>query len=156
MVGVFMEPIPHDCSMWFIIMRNQTYSREASYSAIISKWFVDVATSVCLDDFHEIVVPPWRKTNPVCDLALWGSERIDTRPRGGGGWIGLFKNFLKNLAENRQVRMIRPYVGSSGPSQARMILRRVGWSDREIESCTRFKIYLAFDESLWIQSWQMK
>jgi len=24
-------------------------------------------------------------------------ERIDTRPRGGGGGIGLFKNFLKKL-----------------------------------------------------------
>ena len=86
--------------------------------------------------------------------ALIPIERIDTRPRGG--WIGLFKNFLKNLAENHQVRMIRPYVGSFGPSQARMIRCRVRWSDKEKETCTRFEICLAFDESLWIQNWQMK
>ena len=50
------------------------------------------------------------------------AERIDTRPRGGVNRP--VKKFPENLAENCQVRMIRPYVRSSGPSQARMIRPR--------------------------------
>jgi hypothetical protein len=47
------------------------HSRDASYSTIILELFVEVATKVCLDDFHDIAIPPLRKTKPVCDLALW-------------------------------------------------------------------------------------
>jgi hypothetical protein len=43
--------------MRLIILRSHTHSRDASYNAIISKLFVEVATKVCLDDFHDIVVP---------------------------------------------------------------------------------------------------
>ena len=34
------------------------YSREASYTVIISEWFVDIATRVDFDDFQDVVVPP--------------------------------------------------------------------------------------------------
>jgi hypothetical protein len=40
------------------------------YNAIILKWLVDVAIRVCLDDFHEIVVPPCKNMKHVSDLAL--------------------------------------------------------------------------------------
>ena len=57
------------------------------------------------------------------------------------GWIGLFKNFLKNLAETRQVWMIRCWFG---------------WSEKGKEYCMKYKIYIAFDDSLWIQCSQIK
>ena len=56
--------------MWLIIRLSQTHSRAASYSAIISEWFVDVVTKVCLQDLYEMAVPPQRNTKPVCDFAL--------------------------------------------------------------------------------------
>jgi hypothetical protein len=55
--------------MWLIIRLGQTHSRVASYIAIISERFVDV-TKVCLQDLHEMAVPPQRNTKPVCDFAL--------------------------------------------------------------------------------------
>ena len=61
--------------MWSTILRSHTHSRDASYNAIISKWLVEVDTKVCLDDFQEIVVQPFKNTKPVWDLPLWGSDR---------------------------------------------------------------------------------
>jgi hypothetical protein len=61
--------------MWLITLRSHTHSRDASYSAMISEWLVEVAVRVYLEDFHEIAVPPCRNTNPVWDLPLWGSDR---------------------------------------------------------------------------------
>jgi len=46
--------------MWLIIRLSQTHSRAASYSAIISEWFVDVI-KVCLQDLYEMAVPPQKK-----------------------------------------------------------------------------------------------
>jgi hypothetical protein len=37
MVGELIEPMPHDCVMWFTILRSQVHSLEASYNAIISE-----------------------------------------------------------------------------------------------------------------------
>jgi hypothetical protein len=56
--------------MWLIIRLSQTHSRATSYSAIISEWFVDVVTKVCLQDLHEMDVPPQKNRKPVCDFAL--------------------------------------------------------------------------------------
>jgi hypothetical protein len=36
---------------------------------------MDVATKICLHDFQEIVVPPYKNTYLVCDLALRGSDK---------------------------------------------------------------------------------
>ena len=56
---------PHDFWIWLVIRRSQAHLRAASYSAIISEWFVDVATKVCLQDVQDISVPPQRNTKPV-------------------------------------------------------------------------------------------
>jgi hypothetical protein len=37
---------------------------------------MDVATKVYLYDFQEIVVPPCKNTYPICNLTLWGSEKL--------------------------------------------------------------------------------
>jgi hypothetical protein len=75
MIGDSNEPIPQEVSMWCTIMCSHTHSRDASNNAIISEWLVDVATIVYLDDFQDKGVPPCMKTNPVCDLASWGSDK---------------------------------------------------------------------------------
>ena len=75
MVSDSMKPIPHDYYMWFIILQSHTHSCDASYNAIILESSVDVATKVCLEDFHEMDVPLCRNTKHVYDLALWGSDR---------------------------------------------------------------------------------
>ena len=51
------------------------HSRLVSCSARISEWLEDVATRVCFVDFQEIVVPLKVKTYPVCERALWGSDK---------------------------------------------------------------------------------
>jgi hypothetical protein len=75
MVGDSIEPIPHVVSIWFTILRIHTHSHDASNNAIISEWLVDMVTKVWLEDFHEIAVPPCKKTNHVCDLPLWGLDK---------------------------------------------------------------------------------
>ena len=52
---------------------------------MISEWFVEVDTRVCLDDFQEIAVPPQRKTYPVCDLHVCGVSPGDpiSKPLAG-------------------------------------------------------------------------
>jgi hypothetical protein len=75
MVDDSMEWIPHDDWLWLITLRSQTYTREASYKAIISKWLMDVLTGVFLEDFQEIAVPPFINTIPVWYLPLWGSDK---------------------------------------------------------------------------------
>jgi len=47
----------------------------ASWIAIISKWFEEVAISVCLTDLHEIVILPHVNRCPVWDLPLCGLKR---------------------------------------------------------------------------------
>jgi hypothetical protein len=74
MVGNSIEPIPHVVSIWFTILGSHTHSRDASNNTTISEWLVDMITKVCLEDFHEIAIPPCKKTNPICDLPLWGSD----------------------------------------------------------------------------------
>jgi hypothetical protein len=61
--------------MWFTILRSHTHSCDASYKAIISEWLVDVDTRVCFEDFQDIAIPPCKKTKPVCDQPLWGSDK---------------------------------------------------------------------------------
>jgi hypothetical protein len=72
-VGVCSIFNPHADWIW-LILRSHAHSREASYDAIISEWFVEVETKVCFDDFHEIAVPSQRNTYHVCYLPECGSE----------------------------------------------------------------------------------
>lgn len=55
---------------WLITRLSQTYSREASCSAKISKWLVKVITKVYLDDRQDMATQLQRNTNPVYDFAL--------------------------------------------------------------------------------------
>jgi hypothetical protein len=71
-MGVSITFLPHDFRMCLIIRRSQTHSRLASYRTIKFEWLVDVATSVCFTNCHEMVAPPQINTKPVCDLVLWG------------------------------------------------------------------------------------
>jgi hypothetical protein len=61
--------------MWLITLHNQAHSLDASYNAIISESFVDVAIKVYFADFHNIAVPPGRNTNPIYDLPFCGSDK---------------------------------------------------------------------------------
>ena len=61
--------------IWWITDLSQMHSRLASWSAMISEWLDDVATKVCFVERHDIVVPLYVKTYPVCERALWGSDR---------------------------------------------------------------------------------
>ena len=70
-----IDSSPHSSWMCWIIDLNQTHSRPASYRAINSAWFDDVAVSVCFVDRYEIAVPPYVNTYPDCDRALWGSDK---------------------------------------------------------------------------------
>jgi hypothetical protein len=69
------ESIPLEPWTKFIILRSHTHSCEVSQKAIILERFLDIATKVCFIDFQEKVIPPCKKTNPVCDLALWKSDK---------------------------------------------------------------------------------
>ncbi len=66
---------PHFSRMCWITDLSHMHSRLASWIAIISEWFEEVATSVCLTDLHEIAVLPHVNRYPVWDLPLCGSER---------------------------------------------------------------------------------
>ena len=50
--------MPHEPRIYFTNGRNNTHSCEASYKAIISEWFEEVVTIVCLINLIEIIVPP--------------------------------------------------------------------------------------------------
>ena len=68
---LFEQHMPHYLS--------HTHSLLASWSAMISAWFEEVATiggtSVCFWEGQDIAVPPIVKMYLVCDWALYGSER---------------------------------------------------------------------------------
>jgi hypothetical protein len=53
---------PQLVRMWLDRFLNEIVSLLASYRAINSAWFEEVAVRVCLQLFHEIAVPPARKT----------------------------------------------------------------------------------------------
>lgn len=46
-------------------MQSHAHLIEASYSAMISEWFIKVSTTLCFEGFQEIVILPHRITGDV-------------------------------------------------------------------------------------------
>jgi hypothetical protein len=65
MVGDPMGSIPHKTGMQFITLHGHAHLHVALYNAMISERLVDMSMKVCLQDFHEMVVPPCRNIKPV-------------------------------------------------------------------------------------------
>lgn len=54
-LGASLSPVISEIASWTV--RNQTASRDASWNASNSAWFVEVAVTVCFVDRHDIGAP---------------------------------------------------------------------------------------------------
>lgn len=72
-VGLVHSSNLHCLAKTFSIVLNQTTSFEASWRVSNSTWLVEVAITICLTDFHEMVVPFFRNMYHVWDFPVVSS-----------------------------------------------------------------------------------